>query len=143
MVYSTALLLDPDDEPFDHPSLDEFMDGQVRNLYIRHKSMESYVRKGRRVINGQIYNRVLTRANTTNFPRRSNFYKAKDVKSTGLYKELDDVMTAAAIARDYDAVYVECVVNRFLPDALVRYGYTPVGDHTRLKGGKDFFKLLK
>jgi hypothetical protein len=83
------------------------------------------VRKGRRRVDDQIVN-ALTRASTKNTKRGRNIEIDPNHIRTGLYKEFDDLMFQKAIEYGYDGVFVECVLNLFLRDALLRYGYRRV-----------------
>jgi hypothetical protein len=125
------------------PSLDEFLQLEAENLslYVVHKTLDVYVRKGRRRVDDQIVN-ALTRANTTNIERRHNINTEENHTRTGLYKEFDDLMFQKAIEYGYDGVFVECVLTPFLRDALLRYGYRRVNisefeDHHYWRSVKD------
>ncbi len=43
-----------------------------------------------------------------------------------MFAEFDNLVRKAAVDNGYDGVYVERVHNEFLPDVLIRYGYSRV-----------------
>ena len=115
------------------PSLEEFIKSPLRNSYVRYKKIDSYYRKGPKMVNGVRYNNVLTRANTqiTN----------KKFLAKGLYRELDKYTEELAKKYGFDGVFVENIVNPFLSEVLKRYGYEEV----QVEPGNfpSFFKKLK
>src|ERR1041385_270650 len=110
-------------------TIEEFLEtAEMRNEYIRYKDIVAYVRKSLRLIDGE-RKRCLDRANTKNVRRQNNMESMAKFYRTGLYREFDDLMKRLAVEYGYDGVYVESVLNDFLPDVLVRYGYRLVPDH--------------
>lgn len=110
-------------------TLEEFVEtAWMRNAYIRYKDIEAYVRKSVRLIDGE-RKRCLDMGNVQNRKRQKNLNYATKHRRTGLFREFDDLMKKLAVEHGYDGVYVESVVNDFLPDVLVRYGYRLVVDH--------------
>lgn len=107
-------------------TLDDFLaqDG-VSNSYIRYKTAKIYVKRGFVMIDGQ-RKRALIRGKTDNLKRLNNIEINPKHKRTGLYREIDDMMTEAARKYGFDGVYVENVLNDFLPEVLERYGYTRI-----------------
>ncbi|MCH8326580.1 MAG: hypothetical protein IIB83_08510 [Bacteroidetes bacterium] len=101
------------------PSLEEFLNGVVKNQYVSFKSskgvmISSYVRKGPRYIKGVKYPKVLDRANTS---LAASKYQRQMMKTgtlmagTGAYREFDVHMTDLAKKYGYDGIYVENVLN--------------------------------
>jgi threonyl-tRNA synthetase len=117
-------------------TLEEFVNSPLSNAYIKYKTIDSYFRKGRVAVDGKIYN-VLTRANTSNRKRMSNITIATKPKSTGLYRELDELTFKLAKQYGYDGVYVESVLNDFLGEKLEQYGYKQVNQSY---GAANYFK---
>lgn len=118
------------------PSLEEFLNGMIKNQYVFFKSstgvvIASYVRKGPRYIKGVKYPKVLDRANTS---LAASKYQNKMMKTgifmagTGAYREFDKHMTTLAKKYGYDGIYVENVLNDSLLDVLIRYDYELLPD---------------
>jgi hypothetical protein len=126
-------------------TLEEFISGPYRNHYIEFGSLHSYTRKGHRYYDGHRLN-AITRANTTNRRRASNILTKPGVKSTGLYRALDDLTVELGIKYGFEMIRVENVLNPFLPDVLLRYGYTRLTpeDHGLDWGGHapSFVKII-
>ena len=121
-------------------TLDEFLvSGFPNSEYIRYKTIVAYMRKGRRAVDGQIFN-ALTIANIKNTRRASNVEINPRHKRTGLFSEFEGLVRKAAVERGYDGVYVECVFNPFLPEVLIRYGYKRVNVYNSdVLCGNDFW----
>lgn len=98
-------------------TLDEFLDYPAFpfNHWIKFGTIESYLRKTIRVVNGQRV-RSLDRANTSNH----------GTMRKGLYREWDTLLRQKAVEYGFDGVYVELVVNLWLRKVLPRYGYSPI-----------------
>jgi hypothetical protein len=107
------------------PTLEDFLEMRVPNLYIWHKTIECYMRKGRVYVDGQIRT-ALTISNITNKRRSSNIEFKTKHRRTGLFREFETHVRELAAEHGYDGVYVEIVLNEFLPDVLERYGYKRV-----------------
>lgn len=69
---------------------------------------------------------ALTIANITNIKRRSNVEYDPNHTRTGLFREYEEFVFAKVIESGFDGTYVQSVHNQFLPDVLLRYGYTRV-----------------
>jgi len=118
------------------PTLEEFLTGSLRNIYVFFKSsngieITSYVRKGPRHIKGIKFDKVLDRANTSvkNDKLQMKMYNANDtMMNTGAYREFDAYMLNLAKKYGYDGIYVESVLNDKLNAVLVRYGYELLSD---------------
>ena len=108
-------------------SLEDFIKSSYNNAYIKFGPLSSYVRKTYRYIDGKKLH-VLDRANTTNKSksRYSNIEIKNNPKSTGWYKKFDDHMHDMARQYGFDGVYVESVLNDFLPIKLKQYGYKAI-----------------
>ena len=126
-------------------TLEQFLNSPTRNAWIVFKSsdghkLESYVRKGRRYINGKSYDLVLDRANTnlTGAKALRQLGDGAYMARTGAYREFDQHMLELAKQYGFDAIFVEQVLNPCLPDVLVRYGYTRVSGLYSLS----FYKLI-
>jgi hypothetical protein len=120
------------------PTLEEFIKSPYpKNSYVKYKTIDSYYRKGPVVIDGQRYSNVLTRANTTNKKRSRNVLFNENIKSTGLYRELDNLTMELAEKYGFDGVYIEGVLNEFLGKKLLEYGYKKVNDQ---HGADNYFK---
>jgi hypothetical protein len=102
-------------------TLEQFLQSGLRDAYVRHRDLRSYVRKSVRLVDGRRV-RALDRANTTN-RRRSNNVEHAPHERTGQYEEFDTLMRALAVEYGFDGVYVENVLNDFLPAKLLLYGY--------------------
>ncbi len=126
-------------------TLEQFLNSPARNAWVVFKSsdghkLESYVRKGRRYIEGRSYDMVLDRANT-NLTGAKSLRQMVDrayMAGTGAYREFDQHMLQLAKQYGFDAIYVEQVLNPHLPEVLVRYGYTRVSGLHSLS----FYKLI-
>ncbi len=107
-------------------TLEEFLaQSGVSNSYVRYKTASIYVKRGWAMIDGE-RKKALIRGKTDNSKRRSNIEINPKHKRTGLYREIDDMFVEAARKYGFDGVYVENVLNDFLPEVLVRYGYTRI-----------------
>ncbi len=112
-----------------HPSLEEFLAMEhVHNLYINYKTIECYMRKGRIAVDNEIVN-ALTIARIKNTRRANNVEINPRHRRTGLFAEFESLVRKMAVENDYDGVYIEEVLNPFLPDVLVRYGYRRVNNY--------------
>lgn len=103
--------------------LESFLQSDLRNGYIKFGNLSAYYVKSYRQINGE-RRPILIRGNTTNQKRSDNIEVNPRRKSTGQYKALCDLTEKLARDYGYAAVYVENVLNQFLPEVLLRYGYT-------------------
>jgi hypothetical protein len=120
-------------------SLEEFIKSDLRNGYIKEEGLKSYYRKGPLSVDGKYYKKVLTRANTSNTKRLSNVTSNSKKKSTGNYRKLDQKTLLLAKEYNFDGIYVESVLNEFLGDKLLEYGYKKVNEHY---GIDNYFKEL-
>lgn len=118
----------------------------MRNSWVTFTSskgytLESYVRKGPRFLDGQKYDKVLDRANTS-LKDEEVVLKMMDqneyMAGTGAYKEFDQLMISLAKQYEFDAIFVENILNPQLPGVLARWGYTRTGDPNT----PSFYKLL-
>lgn len=123
-------------EDYSMPSLEEFITSPMRNVWVTFTSskgytLESYVRKGPRFIDGQKYDKVLDRANTS-LKDEEVVLRMMDqnehMANTGAYKEFDQLMLSLAKQHEFDAVFIENILNPLLPKVLERWGYTRIGD---------------
>jgi len=131
-------------EDYSHPSLEEFIRSSLRNSYVTFTSskgytIESYVRKGPRILDGVEYSKALDRANTS-IKDEDVILKMMDnneyMAGTGAYKEFDRLMLKLAKQYNFDAIFVEQVLNPQLLSVLERWGYT------RIKNTPSFYKLI-
>lgn len=131
-------------EDYSHPSLEEFIRSSSRNSYVTFVSskgytIESYVRKGPRLLDDVEYDKVLDRANTS-IKDEDVILKMMDnneyMAGTGAYREFDRFMLKLAKQHNFDAIFVEQVLNPQLLGVLERWGYT------RIKNTPSFYKLL-
>ena len=131
-------------ENYSYPSLEEFITSSLRNSWITFKSskgytIESYVRKGPRHLNGVTYNNVLDRANTKIVDEKvilKMMDENKFMAGTGAYKEFDKFMSEIAKKHNFDAIFVEQVLNPQLLTVLERWGYSRIGNTP------SFFKII-
>jgi hypothetical protein len=103
-------------------TLEEFINSDLQSTYIKFRGSTSYYRKGRVAVDGTVYTKVLTRANTTNRKRADNVLKLAEPKATGFYRALDQLTAELALRHGFQGIYVEGVLNEFLPEVLERYG---------------------
>lgn len=103
-------------------TLEEFLQSPHKNHYIRFKTIEAYVRKGNRLINNTLYN-TLDLANIKNTNRPDNIKYNHKRKRTGLLRQFDTHMKQLTAKYSYDGIYVENVVNEFLPQKLLDLNY--------------------
>ena len=95
------------------------------NNWIKYEDASVYLRKGRRMLNGQSYT-TLELASVTRKSRGKKGYKIQEGStSSGFMSQLMDDIEAAAAARGW-AVYIENVINEFLPAWLTWRGYTRI-----------------
>jgi hypothetical protein len=98
--------------------------------YVGYREIECYIRKGHRIVNDRIRN-VLCIANITNYKCPRNVKFKKRPRPTGDFRRFEAMVRRAALKHGYDGVYVEQVLNEWLPDVLIRYGYEKVNNpHT-------------
>ena len=105
------------------PALHSFTKG---HLWLDYEDAEVYVRLSWRYIDG-IQVRMLDLANVVRSSRYDNVQFDPSVKSTGFMKRLMEDFESRAL-EIADGVYVESVMNEFLPDWFVRRGYMLVPD---------------
>lgn len=113
-----------------------FVASVIRNEYVNFNGLSAYLRKGKMAIDGEIKNTIQL-ANLTNPKRPTNMEIDPNPKSTGKFSALMAELEALAKENGYDGVYVESVLNDFLPDVLERYGYSQVNTNT---GTKNYWK---
>lgn len=101
----------------------------VNNLWLKHETLSLYLRKSILMIEGS-QTKCLVLANCMNAKRRANVYANSNAKRTGKFKLVMDALECQAIEHDYPVVYVENVLNEFLPGVLARYGYTMISNGT-------------
>ena len=107
--------------------LSGFMDSKIRNEYIKFNGLVVYLRKGPIGINGEIKNAIQL-ANVTNPRRSDNLTSDPKRKSTGRFSALMAALEKMAVEHGYDGVFVESILNDFLPSVLDRYGYSAVNE---------------
>ena len=105
--------------------LSGFISGDLRNSYVNFQGLKVYLRKGSLYIDKE-YKNVIQLANVTNPKRSSNIEINPRRKSTGKFKALINELNRLAQEYNYDGIYVESVLNDFLPDVLERYGFKMV-----------------
>lgn len=115
-----------------------FVASAIRNEYVNFKGLSAYLRKGKMAIDGEIKNTIQL-ANIANSKRPMNMEIDPNPKSTGKFSALMAELEALAKEHGYDGVYVESVLNDFLPDVLERYGYSSVNTNT---GAKNYWKSV-
>lgn len=126
-----------------YPSLEEFINSSLRNSYVTFTSskgytLESYVRKSFRILNGRKYDKVLDLANINVVDDAivlKMINKNESMAGTGAYREFDQLMLKLAKQYKFDAIFVEQVLNPQLLTVLKRWGYT------RISGTPSFYKL--
>jgi hypothetical protein len=111
-----------------YPSLEEFLRSSERQAFVRYKHLKSWMRKGWRLIDGQ-KKKTLERANTSSNRRPPRKIEIDpNHRSTGEYREFDTLMRTLAPQYGFDGVFVENVLNEFLPEKLLEYGYRRITD---------------
>lgn len=104
-------------------TLEEFLKLDTRNLYVKYRDLVAYMRKNYRYIDGSpMY--ALDLANIKNVRRVNNFTVNPNAKRTGQFADFDALMKRLVVEYGFDGIYVENVLNPFLPNVLLRYGYT-------------------
>jgi hypothetical protein len=106
-----------------YPELSHFMQGDARNAWVETGPYNAYLRKG---LPGQVDLANIERMDLRNFePGGGNTHElppeARPPRGdfTGFMAELERAATEAG----YDRVYVENIMNEFLPGVLERLGY--------------------
>jgi hypothetical protein len=112
-------------------TLDAFLDGDERSSWIHHGTLKVYVRKATRLTEKPVALRVrvLDVANITNVRRPMNSARKPRHRTTGQLRTFDLAVKKAARERGFDGVFWENVLNEFLPEVLVRYGYVQVNEN--------------
>lgn len=109
-----------------HPTFIAWLRGDMRPAWVTYKDASIYVRRSPRIVDG----RKLWFIDLANFSRKSrntNVEYNPKAKSTGFLRELFDYAEEAA--QHYaDGVFVESVLNEWLPGWLERRGYTRKAD---------------
>lgn len=117
-----------------------------RNQWLRYKGLETYYRKGGRVLEGKLLS-TLERANTSNItsskPRNEKLFKLPVYTRTGYYRELSELTEQLARKYKFEAVFVENVVSPFLPDKLKEWGYKEYPSSIGRGLSVSFYKLIK
>ena len=116
-----------------------FLTSPIRNEYVKFNGLSIYLRKGTILINGEPKNTIQL-ANITNPRRSTNMEIRPNPKSTGKFSSLMNELERLAKEYGYDGVYVESVLNSFLPDVLERYGYSQVNINA---GTKNYWKRVE
>ena len=119
-------------------TLKDFIDCGDRNLWIKYKDLAIYLRRDFVVVENNGY-KVITLGNISNKRRPDNVESKTDYERTGLFKEFEMSLRSAAQSNDFQGIFVESVINDFLPDVLLRYGYRRV---FRNNEGIDFIYLF-
>lgn len=124
--------------------LNDFVQSKHRSQEIYDCGLKSYVRAQHKVIKGKVYY-VLCLANVVNLRRRTNETINNNYKSTGKFRKLIELLLTKAKEYNYDGVYVECVVNEFLPQKLIEYGFEQVNAPDQFDDFVEynFFKQIK
>jgi hypothetical protein len=102
-----------------------FISSTLRNEWVKFDGLKVHLRKGSMHIDNDIKNATQL-ANLENPKRETNIYYDPAHKSTGKFSALMIESKKLAVENKYDGVYVESILNEFLPDVLKRYGYSPV-----------------
>jgi hypothetical protein len=108
-------------------TLEEFLLSDYRNQYISYKSLEVYVRKNKHYLNHKLVSSI-DLANIKNLKRMDNIHYNPKRRRTGLLREFDTLMKDLATKYSYDGIYVENVINDFLPQKLKNLGYEQLGE---------------
>lgn len=116
-----------------------FVVSAIRNEYVNFKGLSAYLRKGDMLIDGEIKSTIQL-ANISNPRRSTNMHTDSNPKSTGKFSALMSELENLAKEHGYDGVYVESVLNEFLPGVLKRYGYSEVNTHA---GTKNYWKSVE
>lgn len=106
-------------------TLNDFANDRIHNAWIQHGLLSCYIRRDRHFIHGSIRN-VLTLANFTNNKtkhRAANMVKIDHPVSTGALRKLDQDMYKIAQSAGLYGIHVENVLNEWLPEKLLEYGY--------------------
>ena len=111
-------------------SPESFMNSQIPNKYVKFQGLTVYLRKGLYLIDGERKNAVQL-ANVTNPKRDDNIHidPSREETRTGKFLALMSELEKLAKIYEYDGVYVESILNDFLPEVLERYGYSLVNSH--------------
>ena len=111
-----------------YPNLSEYLARSIdRSDYIREGTFLVYMRRGKRAVKVGHKPARLARAlivsNIHAAGREGNTETSLAPSSTGNFKVFMDRVETEAKTRRYDCVYVESVLNGFLPAVLQRRGY--------------------
>src|SRR5882672_1139586 len=111
-------------------ALEGFLRSGYRNEYVRYRDLRSYCRKGHRILDNRMRT-TLERANTTNIHRSRNACWNLDYRAsqTGQYREFDELMRRLGAEYGYEAIFIENVLNDFLPGVLRKWGYRSYRRH--------------
>lgn len=117
-----------DEEELVYPNLSEYLARSIdRSDYIREGTFLVYMRRGKRAVKvghkPARLARALTVSNINAAGREGNTETSLKPSSTGNFKVFMDRVETEAKTRRYDCVYVESVLNGFLPAVLQRRGY--------------------
>lgn len=125
-------------------TLEEFMNNPtMRNENIKFQNLECYVRKGRRMLEGRVMT-TLERAATKNVRRPSNMTVNPKMRPTGQYAAFGLKCEEQARLHGIDAIFVENVLNDFLPAVLLRQGYKKVPQNPEYDFGPPcFYKIVR
>ena len=109
-------------------TLEEFVRDPARSAWIRYGTLKVYVRKSWRSVGDGTLFHVIDVANITNVRRPMNTARRVRPRRTGQLRAFDDAVRRVAQAHGFDGVFWENVLNEFLPDVLIRYGYAPCNE---------------
>lgn len=130
-----------------YPTLRELLEinskRRVCSGFIGEFGLVSYYRKAVRYIDGD-YVTVLEQANTLNPNKASNviYLPPESYVRTGNYEKLINHALTLAKQYGYYGLIVENVLNDFLPDVLVRYGFTEIPRYEQ-EAPPSFIKLVE
>lgn len=107
----------------------DFVKSQQRNAYIYVGVYRIYIRKGIHHINGRI-RKTLDLGNIQNEDNADNldWLPTSQRGERGRFSEIIRRFEEVAKTAGFEGVFVESVVNGFLPEVLTRYGYKRVED---------------
>ncbi|KKN90165.1 hypothetical protein LCGC14_0232810 [marine sediment metagenome] len=103
----------------------KFMDSPMFNSYVKFQGLNVYLRKGPVFIDDE-QKLVIQLANVKNPRRPNNIAFDPNKRSTGKFKALIGELNELAKIHHYDGIYIESILNEFIPGVLERYGFIEV-----------------
>ena len=123
-------------------SLQEFMEKDSISEFVKYKNLYAlmFCKEESLAHGSMIIMPCLTVYQITSALRPENIKYTKNPTSTGQFREFSDLLCEQAKAHGQSVVMFKCVVNDFVADKLIEYGYF---ENTNAPCHPDFYKYVR